>query len=47
VLVTGHQAFLTERALYNIANTTLANLSEYEKTGKCANAVTWTQIRGT
>jgi D-lactate dehydrogenase len=46
VLVTGHQAFLTERALDNIANTTLENLSEFERTGECSNAVTLEQVRG-
>ncbi|MBR0550906.1 2-hydroxyacid dehydrogenase [Stakelama marina] len=30
VLVTGHQAFLTEEALRGIAHTTLANVSEFE-----------------
>jgi D-lactate dehydrogenase len=39
VLITGHQAFFTEEALSNIAATTIANLSEFEKTGNCANAV--------
>jgi D-lactate dehydrogenase len=43
VLVTGHQAFLTDRALQNIANTTLENLSEFEKTGKCTHTVTLAQ----
>ncbi|MFO7680177.1 MAG: 2-hydroxyacid dehydrogenase [Chloroflexota bacterium] len=44
VLVTGHQAFLTSRALRNIAETTLANFQEFEKTGGCQNAVAWSQI---
>lgn len=39
VLITGHQAFFTAEALANIAQTTLANLSEFEATGTCANAV--------
>lgn len=39
VLVTGHQAFLTDRALGNIAETTLANLSQFERTGTCDNVV--------
>ncbi len=39
VIVTGHQAFFTENALHNIADTTLANISEYEKTGTCRNSV--------
>jgi len=31
VLITSHQAFLTQEALENIAQTTLSNISEYEK----------------
>jgi D-lactate dehydrogenase len=38
VLLTGHQAFLTRNALENIAETTLANLTEYEATSQCRNA---------
>jgi D-lactate dehydrogenase len=39
VLVTGHQAFFTNQALANIAETTLANITEFEQTGNCKNAV--------
>ncbi len=39
VLVTSHMAFLTDHALRNIAETTLGNFAEFERTGKCANAV--------
>jgi D-lactate dehydrogenase len=39
VLVTGHQAFLTDRALENIAETTLRNLKDFEETGDCPNRV--------
>lgn len=39
VLITGHQAFLTDRALGNIAETTLANLTEFEASGTCQNSV--------
>jgi len=39
VLITGHQAFFTREALQNIATTTVANIEEWEKTGKCGNAV--------
>jgi D-lactate dehydrogenase len=39
VLVTGHQAFLTDKALGNIAETTLANLAEFEQSGTCQNEV--------
>ncbi len=40
VIVTSHQAFLTKEALTNIAHTTLTNIDEYLKTGKCENEVT-------
>ncbi len=39
VIVTSHQAFLTEEALGNIAKTTVMNISEFIKTGKCSNEV--------
>jgi D-lactate dehydrogenase len=39
VLITGHQAFFTREALKNIADTTMDNLSQWEKTGTCANSV--------
>jgi len=39
VLITGHQAFLTEEALENIAVTTLSNLSALEKGHECPNVV--------
>lgn len=37
VIVTSHQAFLTEEALLNIAETTMKNLVELSETGECAN----------
>lgn len=40
VVVTAHQAFFSDEALSNIAETTLANISEFERTGACGNAVT-------
>jgi D-lactate dehydrogenase len=40
VVITGHQAFFTRNALENIARTTLANIREFEQTGKSANQVT-------
>lgn len=46
VLVTGHQAFLTDRALRNIAETTLQNLTQLEETGQCDNVVRFEEIRG-
>ena len=41
VIVTSHQAFLTEEALENIAETTVKNVVDIEKHGKCANEVTY------
>ena len=37
VLVTSHQAFLTEEALNNIAETTVRNILELERNGTCQN----------
>ena len=37
VIVTSHQAFLTEEALENIAETTVQNLSSFFETGECPN----------
>ncbi|AUT03976.1 hydroxyacid dehydrogenase [Nostoc sp. CENA543] len=37
VLITGHQAFFTEEALRNIADTTLANITDVEQGLTCAN----------
>ncbi len=37
VIVTSHQGFLTQEALNNIAQTTLDNIMQIEKEGKCAN----------
>jgi D-lactate dehydrogenase len=39
VMVTGHQAFFTTDALQNIAETTLANITEIEQGQVCANEV--------
>ncbi len=39
VIVTGHQAFLTDHALRNIAETTVRNLIEFASGKPCANAV--------
>lgn len=46
VLVTGHQAFLTHKALANIAETTLQNFTEFEQTGRCQQAVTLAKMSG-
>lgn len=37
VLITGHQAFFTEEALHNIAETTFANINDIEQCRPCAN----------
>ena len=39
VLITGHQAFFTAEALRAIADTTVANLSQFEKTGTALHPV--------
>ncbi|MEO1561185.1 MAG: 2-hydroxyacid dehydrogenase [Cyanobacteria bacterium J06632_19] len=39
VVITAHQAFFTKNALQNIAQTTINNISDFEKTGKCENTV--------
>ncbi len=39
VLITGHQAFFTRNALDNIAKTTLANITDFEKGRPCANEI--------
>ncbi len=39
VIVTSHQAFLTEEALSNIAQTTVENIVQLKNTGKCDNEV--------
>ena len=41
VIVTSHQAFLTNEALENIADTTCKNLSDFFKKGECANELCW------
>ncbi len=41
VIVTSHQAFLTEEALENIAETTVQNLADITAQGQCANEVCW------
>ena len=39
VVVTGHQAYFTRNALQTIAETTLQNITDVQKSGECANAV--------
>ncbi len=40
VIVTSHQAYFTDRALENISNTTVANLTEFERGDTLVNEVT-------
>ena len=40
VIITGHQAFFTETALTNIAETTIANITDFERGHSCPNQVT-------
>lgn len=44
VLITGHQAFLTEEALAAIAETTLANLAAFAAGGTLENEVSWALV---
>ena len=44
VIVTGHQAFFTENALENIAETTLANIKDFEEDKPCPNQIDLQQI---
>ena len=39
VIITGHQAFFTEDALQNIAETTLSNITTFEENKSCVNEV--------
>ena len=41
VIVTSHQAFLTEEALENIAETTVQNLLSFAQNGQCENELCW------
>ena len=44
VLITGHQAFLTEEALTNIAETTIENITSFERTGQAVHEVSVERI---
>ncbi|WP_445503514.1 2-hydroxyacid dehydrogenase [Microvirga sp. G4-2] len=44
VLITGHQAFFTKEALANIAETTIANVTAFEKTGRAMHEVSVEKI---
>jgi len=45
VLITGHQAFFTREALEAIAETTLSNIADFEKSGSCVNQITVDRIK--
>lgn len=45
VLITGHQGFLTEEALVSIAQTTLQNISIFERDGVCENEANLELVR--
>ncbi len=44
VLITSHQAFFTENAMKNIADTTIGNITDFEKGQPSANEVTSRQV---
>jgi len=44
VLITGHQAFFTETAMTKIAETTMANITDFEQGRHCPNQVTAQRI---
>ncbi|KFG69696.1 2-hydroxyacid dehydrogenase [Microvirga sp. BSC39] len=44
VLITGHQAFFTEEALTNIADTTIGNITAFERTGRAVHEVSVEKI---
>jgi D-lactate dehydrogenase len=44
VLITGHQAFFTKEALTNIAETTIANVTAFETTGRAMHEVSVEKI---
>ena len=45
VVVTGHQGFFTRVALEHIAETTLANITEFETTGSCRNEISFESVK--
>jgi D-lactate dehydrogenase len=45
VLITGHQAFFTRDALEQIAQTTLGNVSQFERGGPCEHQVTMAHVK--
>jgi D-lactate dehydrogenase len=45
VLITGHQAYFTDQALKNIAETTIANLTAFEQGAPLPNEVTAERLK--
>jgi D-lactate dehydrogenase len=45
VLITGHQAFFTHNALEQIASTTLANITAFERGEPTVNEVTFERLK--
>ena len=45
VVITGHQAFFTREAVHNIAETTLSNVSAFERGQRSGNEVTLSLVR--
>lgn len=45
VVITGHQAFFTDNALTNIAETTIANITEFAQAGRCRNEITFASVK--
>ncbi len=45
VIVTSHQAFLTQEALSNIANTTLSNVRQFMSEGRCDNELCYKCVK--
>ena len=44
VVITGHQAFFTAEAMLNIAETTIANISAFEETGRALHEISVEKI---
>ncbi|MCC3426118.1 MAG: 2-hydroxyacid dehydrogenase [Microcoleus sp. PH2017_01_SCD_O_A] len=45
VLITGHQAFFTEEALQNIAETTIGNITDFEQGRTCPNQIDLREVK--
>jgi D-lactate dehydrogenase len=45
VLITGHQAFFTQEALQNIAETTIGNITDFEQGRTCPNQIDLSELK--